>query len=99
MPGRVVFNANDYVKIENDDIVIVFQYTGTATFGGTGRTFYRPFTLVYSSLDTYDMAGKTFTITRASSYTSPRRVLIGDIKIKASTILNDSNDKASFAGY
>ena len=44
------------------------------------------------------MAGKTFTITRASSYTSPRRVVIGDIKIKASTILNDSNDKASFAG-
>ena len=98
MPGRVVFNANDYVKIENDDIVIVFQYTGTAAFGGTGRTFYRPFTLVYSSLDTYDMAGKTFTITRASSYTSPRRVVIGDIKIKANTILNDSNGKASFAG-
>jgi len=92
MPGRVVFNANDYVKIENDDIVIVFQYTGTATFGGTGRTFYRPFTLVYSSLDTYDLSGKTFTITRGSVHTTPGTVIVDDIKVDDNSIINTTND-------
>ena len=62
MPGRVVFNANDYVKIENDDIVIVFPNIQAQQFGGT-KNILQTFTLVYSSLDTYDMAGKTFTIT------------------------------------
>ena len=71
VPGSISIDnsvGGDYIKLENDDIIIVFQLNGDANYGGPGRTLYRDLVLVYSSLDTYDMAGKTFTITRGDVY-------------------------------
>ena len=69
--GRVSFNSGDFLKIENNDIIIVFKHTATSQYGGVGRTQYSGLTLIYSSLSTYDMTGKTFTFTRGSIYTPP----------------------------
>ena len=72
--GRVPIDnsagGGDYIKLENNDITIVFRLNGDAGYGGPDRTLYRNLILVYNSLDTYDMAGKTFTITRANDYTA-----------------------------
>ena len=72
--GRVPIDnspgGGDYIKLENNDITIVFRLNGNAGYGGPDRTLYRNLILVYNSLDTYDMAGKTFTITRANDYTA-----------------------------
>jgi len=70
-PGSIPIDSlagGDYIKLENDDIIIVFQLNGSSVYGGPGRTLYRNLVLVYSSLDTYDIAGKTFTITRGDVY-------------------------------
>ena len=106
VPGSIPIDQSaggDYIKLENDDIIIVFQLNGNAGYGGPGRTIYRNLVLVYSSLDTYDMAGKTFTITRGDVYNpivplqklnvadAETDINLGNISINANVIgTNDS---------
>lgn len=107
VPGSIPIDQSaggDYIKLENDDIIIVFQLNGNAGYGGPGRTIYRNLILVYSSLGTYDMAGKTFTITRGDVYNpivglqrlnvanAETDINLGNININDNVI--DTNDSA-----